>query len=248
MFITPLLFALSTLILSSSSCPINPKAMPSPLGCVQNIACSMIGNESAALVQHCNKFWYYGTSSIPIKALIESKSFNFRSHSTGSVPSFISLRQAALSLKVDQNYSLIRFDNSSLYFYPLGSTNYYYRLDSPCSIVDHELLLTSNGSINAVILCSNSISSVVFDSTFNIISNSSINLTYPATTLKCLNSSYQCLVGTSSGRLLLINILTLTLANIYQTNSNSSVSLIKTYTIPSTRHKIYVGFSSGLLN
>ena len=135
-----------------------------------------------------------------------------------------------------------------MYYYLLGSASYYNRVDSPCSMVDYEPLILPNGSIRAVMLCSNSIGLITFDSSFNMISNTSSHLNYLGTSLKCIPSSLQCLIGTNSGKLLLFNIISNSLANIYPTNVNSPVSLIKTFTISSNQHKIYVVFSDGVLN
>ena len=106
----------------------------------------------------------------------------------------------------------------------------------------------SNGSIKAVVLCSNSIASIIFDEAFNIMTNYSINLNYNATTLKCINSTYQCLIGTTNGRILLFNLLTSSLANIFSTNVNSSIALIKILSISNNKYKIYAGFDNGMLN
>lgn len=103
------------------SCPIDPNNLPSAMSCIQAIACVSNGNFSAILVQSCSKWWSYGTSSKPISFLTTASS-PVNALGTASTPSFILTGLSALSIKTTHNYSLIQFNSTMLYLFPLGST------------------------------------------------------------------------------------------------------------------------------
>ena len=115
-------------------------------------------------------------------------------------------------------------------------------------MIDYEPIVLANGSVKIVTLCSASLQMTTYDQPFNVLASQQIVLNYNATIMKCIEASNQCLIGTTSGRLLLMDLVNGNIANIYNTNMNSPISLIKTFSLGTNKHKIYVSFDNGILN
>lgn len=82
-------------------CPFNPNALPTVLGCVQNIVCvSKSISEEVVLLQNCNKNWYYGVSGGSLVQLTDYDHY----------PTFVS-SDLSTSMKANEKFALINFNN-----------------------------------------------------------------------------------------------------------------------------------------
>ena len=155
------------LVYTASQCPIDPASLSPSLNCVKNIQCaSPSANDSRILFQNCNKKWYYGTSTMSIIEL------------TSPIPfTFVNNGLLAINMKSRLTYSLINFDNVTLFYYPLNTANFHTKVASDCSFLDYDSREISTSEIMIMKVCLNEVATVILNGSFVFVNNTNLMVT-----------------------------------------------------------------------
>ena len=129
------LTALLVIVIANvEACPINPNTLPSALNCIQAIGCSTTAQGTQnMLVQNCNTSWHSGSSNSSFLKKLTSHGGGYN-----TISPFISNNLKATDMKLGSSYALINFNQSSLFYYTLGTSSYSNKITTNCTYVDYK--------------------------------------------------------------------------------------------------------------